>query len=86
MKGYLAMTKENYFSLTITELSACKHTWHEYLCESIFLGKHNTSQSYLSAVFFDVPPDIIRENCDFTFIYHMTPRLLYFVQEKPFGE
>ena len=30
-KDYLAMTEEEYISLTTVELSTCKHTGHEYL-------------------------------------------------------
>ena len=35
---YLAMTEENYISLT-------SDIGHEYFCETIFLVKHETSQS-----------------------------------------
>ena len=50
-KDYLAMTEENYISLTYTELDTCRHIGHEYFCETIFLVKCKTLQSCVSAVF-----------------------------------
>ena len=52
-KDPFAMTEETYISLTVAELSACKHIGYEYLHETIFLVKHKTSHSSELAVFFD---------------------------------
>ena len=35
-KNYLAMTEENYISLTSAELNMCEHIGHEYFCKTIF--------------------------------------------------
>ena len=72
-KDHLAMTEVNYISLTTSESYSCKHIGHEYFCHSIFLVRHKTSQSCLSTVLFDLP-DIVNDNCDFSFFHDMTPK------------
>ena len=60
--------------MTIPELSKCKHIGHEYFCESVFLVKHKTSHSCESAIFFNLQPDIINDNCDFRFFCNIIPK------------
>ena len=68
------MKKENYISLTLPQLSECKHIVHEYCHETVFLVKHNTSPSCELAVFL---------------IYHqtfvMTDVTLYFLHPESHG-
>ena len=74
-KDYLAITDGNYISLSIPELTECNHIGHEYFCEKVFLIKHKIPKSYESAIFLELHPDIINENCDFRFFNNMTPKV-----------
>ena len=73
-KDYLAMTEENYISLTSAELPTCKHIGNEYFFKSIFLVKHKTPQSFGSAVIFDLSPGSINDNCEFKFFSNIPPK------------
>ena len=70
----MALTEENYISLTSAELDTCKHIGDEYFCEAVFLVKHKTSQSCESKLFFDLFPDVIDNNCDNIFSLNVTPK------------
>ena len=48
----------------------CKRIGYKFYCEELFVGKHKTSYSCESAIYFNLDTDIIKENCDFKFYYN----------------
>ena len=71
-KPYLALNSETYISLTHQELRSCKMIGNEFYCEELFIGKHKSSYSCESAIYFNLTTDIIRNNCNFDFYYNKT--------------
>ena len=67
-KPYLALNSETYISLTHQELRSCEKIGNEFYCEELFIVKHKSSYSCESAIYFNLTTDIIRNNCNFTFI------------------
>ena len=43
-----------------------------FYCKELFLVKHKSKYSCKSVVYFDLSPDIIKENCKFTLYYNKT--------------
>ena len=50
----------------------CKKIRHTFYCEELFLVKHKTKHSCESAIFYNLPRDIILQNCDFNYYYNIT--------------
>ena len=48
---------------------------NEHFCESIIIVKHKITQNCESAVFIDLPPEIMIDNCNFNLFYNMTPEV-----------
>ena len=50
----------------------CKRTEYEYYCNKLFVVKTKERYSCTSAIYFNLGPDIIKENCDFEFYFNKT--------------
>ena len=50
----------------------CKKIGYEYYCEELFVVKSKTRYSCASAIYFNLGPEIIKENCEFEFHYNKT--------------
>ena len=50
----------------------CKKIGYEYYCEELFVVKSKTRYSSASAIYFNLGPEIIKENCEFVFHYNKT--------------
>ena len=50
----------------------CKRIGYEFYCEELFVVKHKSKYSCKSAIYFDLSPEIIKENCKFNFHYNKT--------------
>ena len=50
-KPYIAAGKDYYIQLCMTELAVCKNIWYIYYCEELFVVKHKSKHSYMSALF-----------------------------------
>ena len=50
----------------------CKKIWYEYYCEELFIVKGKTRYSCASAIYFNLAPEITKENCEFEFHYNKT--------------
>ena len=50
----------------------CKRIGYEFYCEELFVVKHKTGYSCESAIYFNLDPNLIKENCDFKFYYNKT--------------
>ena len=51
-------------------MSTCKKIGYEYYCEELFIVKSKTRYSCASAIYFNLGPEIIKENCKFEFHYN----------------
>ena len=54
------------------ELSTCKKIVYEYYCKELFVVKGKTRYSCASAIYFNLGPEIIKENCEFDFYFNRT--------------
>ena len=59
---YIALNTEMYITLSMQELHICKKMGYEYYCEELFIVKSKTRYSCASAVYFNLGPEIIKEN------------------------
>ena len=50
----------------------CKKIGYEFYCEELFMVKHKTKYSCESAIYFNLNPDIIKENCKFAYYFNKT--------------
>ena len=71
-KPYIALNSETYISLRHQELRSCKRNSHEFYCKELFVVKHKWSYSCESAIYFNLPTDIIKNNCNFDFYFNKT--------------
>ena len=71
-KPYIAFNTETYITLHAQELNTCKKTGHEYYCQELFVVKSKTRYSCASAIYFNLGPEITKENCEFEFHYNKT--------------
>ena len=71
-RPYLALNSETYITIRQQELRMCKRIGYEFYCEELFIVKHKSNNNCKSTVYFDLDPDIIKENCKFTFYYNKT--------------
>ena len=61
-----------YITLGTQELHTCKKIDYEYYCEELFVVKSKTRYSCVSAIYFNLDPEIIKENCEFKFYFNKT--------------
>ena len=71
-KPYIALNTETYITLHTQELSTCKKIGYKYYCEELFVVKSKTRCSCASAIYLNLGPEIIKENCEFEFHYNKT--------------
>jgi hypothetical protein len=71
-KPYIAVNNEYYIQLRMQELRMCKQIHFRYYCEELFLVKHKTKHSCASALYFDLPLRIVRDNCEFKYAFNTT--------------
>ena len=71
-KPYIALNDETYISLLAQELNTCKRIGYEFFCEELFVVKSKHKYSCASAIYFNLNPDDIRKNCEFTFYFNKT--------------
>ena len=66
------MNTETYITLHAQELNMFKKIGYEYCCEELFVVKSKTRYSCASALYVNLEPEIIKENCEFEFNYNKT--------------
>ena len=66
-KSYIATGTDYYIQLRISELLMCKSIRHIYYCEELFVIKHKSRHSCVSAIFYNLGPATITKNCKFKF-------------------
>ena len=71
-KPYIAFNNDYYIQIRIPELHMCKQIWHSYYCEELFLVKHKSKHSCESAIYYNLPREVINEYCTFQYFYNTT--------------
>ena len=71
-KSYIAAGTDYYIQLRISELLMCKSIRHIYYCEELFVIKHKSRHSCVSAIFYNLGPATITKNCKFDYYYNTT--------------
>ena len=61
-----------YITLRTQELHTCKKIGYAYYCEELFVVKSKTRYNCASAIYFNLGPEIIKENCEFKFYFNKT--------------
>ena len=71
-KPYIALNSETYISVRQQELRTCQRIGYKLYCEELFAVKHKSKYSCESMICLDLDPEIIKEDCKFTFYYNKT--------------
>ena len=71
-KSYIAAGTDYYIQLRISELLMCKSIRHIYYCEELFVIKHKSRHSCVSAIFYNLGPGTVTKNCRFDYYYNIT--------------
>ena len=71
-KSYTAAGTDYYIQHTISKLLMCKSIRHIYYCEELFVIKHKSRHSCVSAIFYNLGPATITKNCKFDYYYNTT--------------
>ena len=71
-KPYIAIGKDYYIQLRMTELVMCKNIRYIYYCEELFVVKHKSKHSCMSAIFYNLGPSVVTENFKFHYMYNTT--------------
>ena len=71
-KSYIAAGTDYYIQLRISELLTCKSIRYIYYCEELFVIKHKSRHSCVSAIFYNLDPATITKNCKFDYYYNTT--------------
>ena len=69
-KSYIAAGSDYYIQLSISELLMCKNIRHIYYCEELFVVKHKSRHSCVSAIFYNLGPATITKKCKFDYYYY----------------
>ena len=71
-KSYIAVGTDYYIQLRISELLMCKNIRHIYYGDKLFVIKHKSRHSCVSAIFYNLGPTTIAQNCKFDYYYNTT--------------
>ena len=71
-KPYIAVGKDYYIQLCMTELTMCKNIQSIYYCEELFAVKHKSKHSCTSAIIYNLGHSVVMENCKFHYMYNTT--------------
>ena len=71
-KSYIAAGTDYYIQLRISELLMCKSIRHIYYCEELFVIKHKSRHSCVSAMFYNMGTATVTKNCKFDYYYNTT--------------
>ena len=71
-KPYIALDTKTYIAPCLQELGICKKMGYEYYCKEHFVVKSKTRYSCASAIYFNLGPGIIKDNCEFDIYFNRT--------------
>jgi hypothetical protein len=69
----LGMSDTNFISLALNQLDTCMHIGTGYFCEGLMLMKQRDTHTCESAIFWDMPAELVRQKCTFTYYQHLVP-------------
>ena len=61
-----------YIQIRMTEMLMCKSIGYIYYCEELFVVKHKSKHSCASAIFYELGPSQVIQNCKFDYMYNET--------------
>ena len=69
-RPYIALNSETFISLRKQKLRTGKTNSYEfYLWKNFFIVKHKSNYSCVSVIYFNLDPEIIKENCSFAYYF-----------------
>ena len=71
-RPYIVLNSETCITIRQQELRTWKRISYALYCEDLYMVKHKSKYSHESAIYFHLDPEIIKENCKFTFYYNKT--------------
>ena len=71
-RPYIALNSETYITIRQQGLRTCKRIGYEFYCKELIVVKHKSEYSCESAIYFNLSPEIIKENCKFDFYHNKT--------------
>ena len=71
-RPYIALNSETYISIGQQELQTCKKIGYEFYCEEHFMAKHKAEYNCASVIYFNLDPDIFKDNCKFAYYFNKT--------------
>ena len=71
-RPYITLNFERYISVRQQELQTCKKIRYKFNCKELFVVKHKSKYSCASVIYFNLGPDIIKENCNFAYYFNKT--------------
>ena len=71
-RPYTTLNSETYITIRQQEFRTCKRIGYEFYCKELFVVKWKSKYSCRSVIYFDLDPEIIKENCEFTFYFNKT--------------
>ena len=74
-KPYLAVGRDYYIQLRMTELAMCKDIRYIYYCEELFVVKHKSKHSCASAIFYNYAKSFLPKLCKELFTCFLVPGL-----------
>ena len=72
-KPYIAINEEVYIPLRHQELRSSKHFRYDFYCEELFIVKLKSKYRCKTAIFFNLPKDIIKDNPTFNYYFNNSP-------------
>ena len=71
-RPYIALNSETFILIRQQEFRIFKRIGYEFYCKELFVVKHKSKYSCKSAIYFNLSPDIIKENCKVIFYFNKT--------------
>ena len=71
-RPYIALISETYILIRQQELQTCIKIGYRFYCKELFMVKHKCKYSCERAIYFNLCPDIIKENCKFAYYFNKT--------------
>ena len=69
-KPYIALNPDTYISICSEELRTCKRIGYKNYCEELFVVKIKSKYSCVSALYFQLDKQTIKDNCIFDYYYY----------------
>jgi hypothetical protein len=72
-KEVLGMSDTNFISLNMDQLDTCVKHGNTYLCEGLMLMRQSDTHNCESAIFWDLPPEVVKQKCKFHYYKRLVP-------------